>query len=493
MTWLDAPDYWLSRLVIERALGLVYLVAFLVVRNQFRPLLGERGLLPAPEFLKVVSFRQAPTIFHLRYSDRLLGAVAWTGIALSAALVAGLPEAGPAWLPMAAWLALWPLYLSIVNVGETFYAFGWESLLLEAGFLAIFLGSTRFAPSVLVVFLLRWLVFRLEFGAGLIKVRGDTCWRDLTCLYYHHETQPMPNPLSWFFHNLPKRMHQAEVLGNHFTQLVVPFALFLPQPIAGTAGLVILVTQAWLLLSGNFSWLNFLTMVLAISSLPDSMLRLVLPVTHGPLQATPAWQEGFALGLAILVVFLSYWPVRNLISRRQYMNASFNPFHLVNTDGAFGSVTRVRYEIVVEGADDAGLPGSSGWKEYEFKGKPGDPMRRPPQVAPYHLRLDWLMWFAAMSTPRQHPWFITFLLKLLQNDRATLKLLRRNPFPARPPAVIRARLYHYRFATPEERRRTRAWWERSLVGDYVPALSLGPATETGRSANDGVETPGSEP
>src|ERR1700682_2633690 len=493
MTWLDAPDYWLSRLVIERALGLVYLVAFLVVRNQFRPLLGERGLLPAPEFLKVVNFRQAPTIFHLRYSDRLLGAVAWTGIALSAALVAGLPEAGPAWLPMAAWLALWLLYLSIVNLGETFYAFGWESLLLEAGFLAIFLGSTRFAPSVLVVFLLRWLVFRLEFGGGLIKLRGDTCWRDLTCLYYHHETQPMPNPLSWFFHNLPKGMHQAEVLGNHFTQLVVPFALFLPQPFAGTAGLVILVTQAWLLLSGNFSWLNFLTMVLAISSLPDSMLRLVLPVTHGPLQATPAWQEGFALGLAILVVFLSYWPVRNLISRRQYMNASFNPFHLVNTYGAFGSVTRVRYEIVVEGADDAGLPGSSGWKEYEFKGKPGDPMRRPPQVAPYHLRLDWLMWFAAMSTPRPHPWVITVLLKLLQHDRAPLKLLRRNPFPARPPAVIRARLYHYRFATPEERWRTRAWWERSLVADYVPALSLGPAPETGRSANDGVETPGSEP
>src|ERR1700694_2325299 len=204
MTWWDAPDYWLSRLVVESALGLVYLVAFLVVRNQFRPLLGERGLLPAPEFLKVVSFRQAPTIFHLRYSDRLLGAVAWTGIALSAALVAGLPEAGPACLPMAAWLALWLLYLSIVNVGETFYAFGWESLLLEAGFLAIFLGSTRFAPSVLVVFLLRWLVFRLEFGAGLIKLRGDTCWRDLTGLYYHHETQPMPNPLSWVFHNLQR-------------------------------------------------------------------------------------------------------------------------------------------------------------------------------------------------------------------------------------------------------------------------------------------------
>jgi hypothetical protein len=272
--------------------------------------------------------------------------------------------------------------------------------------------------------------------------------------------------------------------------LVVPFALFLPQPIAGTAGLVILITQAWLVLSGNFSWLNVLTMVLAISSLDDSMLRFVLPVTHGPLQATPGWQEGLALGLAVVVVCLSYWPVRNMISRRQFMNASFNPFHLVNTYGAFGSVTRKRYEIVVEGTDGPDAVGSSGWKAYEFKGKPGDPMRRPPQVAPYHLRLDWLMWFAAMSTPRQHPWFIAFLLKLLQNDRATLQLMRRNPFPDHPPAAIRARLYHYRFTTPEERHRTRSWWERTLVGEYVPALSLRPATEEGRSVDGDAESQG---
>ena len=239
--------------------------------NQFRPLLGERGLQPAPRFLAAVPFRRAPSIFHLHYSDRFLTVVAWTGAGLAAAALAGLPEAGPAWVSVAVWLAMWALYLSIVNVGQTFYGFGWETLLLEAGFLAIFLGPAATAPPTLVLWLYRWLLFRVEFGAGLIKLRGDRCWRDLSCLDYHHETQPLPGPLSWFFHHLPRPLHRAEVLANHATQLVVPFGLFAPQPIARTAALVIVVTQAWLLVSGNFSWLNLITIVLAVSAMDDAL------------------------------------------------------------------------------------------------------------------------------------------------------------------------------------------------------------------------------
>ena len=147
------------------------------------------------------------------------------------------------------------------------YGFGWESLLLEAGFLAIFLGNDDTAPPVLVLWLVRWLLFRVEFGAGLIKLRGDPCWRDLTCLYYHHETQPMPGPLSWFFHHLPKPLHRVEVAGNHFAQLVVPFALFAPQPVASVAAAIVIVTQLWLVLSGNFAWLNWITIILAFSAI----------------------------------------------------------------------------------------------------------------------------------------------------------------------------------------------------------------------------------
>src|SRR4029077_558365 len=209
MTWLEAPDYWLARLVIERGIGAIYFVAFLVALKQFTPLLGERGLLPVTEFVASVPFRASPSLFHLRYSDRLLRAVAWTGLATSALVVSGVPDAWPVPLEMLAWAALWALYLSIVNVGQTFYSFGWETLLLEAGFLAIFLGPAwTFAPLPLV-YLVRWLLFRRAFGAGLIKMRGDECCRDPTCLYSHPQPQPMPNPLSWYFHHLPRLLHRV--------------------------------------------------------------------------------------------------------------------------------------------------------------------------------------------------------------------------------------------------------------------------------------------
>ena len=472
MEWFGAPDYWLSRLLFERALGAIYLIAFLVARNQFPPLLGERGLLPTPRFLAVMRFRDAPSLFHIRYSDRLLGAVTWVGMALAASIVVGLPQAGPLWAPMVVWLALWVLYISIVNVGQTFYAFGWESLLCEAGALAILLGSSDTVPPILVVFMVRWLLFRVEFGAGLIKLRGDRCWRDLTCLRYHHETQPMPNPLSRRFHLLPARLHQAEVLANHGAQLVVPFLLFTPQPVASIAGALIVVTQVWLICSGNFSWLNVITITLAIFAFSDSTLALVLPVDTPPLSSPPGWYDAVVIAVAAFVALLSYWPVRNLISRAQRMNYSFNRLHFVGSYGAFGHVTKERFEVIVEGTEEPRLTPATTWREYEFKGKPGDPRRRPPQIAPYHLRLDWLMWFAALGTPAQHRWFERFVMRLLENDRATLKLIRHNPFPERPPTYVRARLFRYRFTTRPEKHETGAWWVREPLSDYLRPKEL---------------------
>ena len=426
-----------------------------------------------PRFLAAVPFPRAPSLFHLHYSDRLLQLVAWVGVGLAAAAVLGLPEQGPAWLSMAAWLVLWALYLSVVNVGQTFYGFGWETLLLEAGFLAVFLGPAAQAPPTLVLWLYRWLLFRVEFGAGLIKLRGDRCWRDLTCLDYHHETQPLPGPLSWFFHHLPRPVHRAEVLANHATQLVVPFGLFAPQPVAGLAALVIVATQAWLVASGNFSWLNLITIVLAAAALDDRLLAAVLPVDPPAALAAPAaWQRAAVVALAVLVAVLSVRPARNLVGRRQLMNASFDPLRLVNTYGAFGAITRVRREVVLEGTEEPAPGPATVWAEYQFKAKPGDPRRRPRQVAPYHLRLDWLLWFAAMSPPSAHPWMATLVARLLENDPATLKLLGRNPFPDHPPALVRARLYRYRFTTRAERRQTGAWWSRDLLGDYLPPLRL---------------------
>ncbi|MFE7957097.1 lipase maturation factor family protein [Streptomyces sp. NPDC057413] len=469
MDWFTAPDYWLSRLVFQRALAGLYLIAFLAAALQFRALLGERGMLPIPRFTARVPFRRAPSLFHLRYSDRLFAGCAWAGCAVSAALLAGVDGYLPLGAAIALWLVPWALYLSIVNVGQTWYSFGWESLLLETGFLAAFLGNDDVAPPVVVLFLLRWILFRVEFGAGLIKMRGDACWRKLTCLDHHHETQPMPGPLSWFFHHLPKPLHRVEVAANHVTQLVVPFLLFAPQPVATAAAALMIVTQLRLVLSGNFAWLNWITIVLAVPALrfPDGGAPASAPAT------APLWYEVVVLAVAALLVFLSYHPVVNMISRRQVMNRSFDPLHLVNTYGAFGSVSRVRYEVVVEGTLDDVPREDSDWREYEFKGKPGDPGRWPRQFAPYHLRLDWLMWFAALSPAYAGAWFEGLVERLLENDRDTLRLLRRSPFPpGTPPRHVRARLFRYRYTTWRELRETGACWNRTYVREYLPPTRL---------------------
>ncbi|MFC4004630.1 lipase maturation factor family protein [Prauserella oleivorans] len=474
--WFGDPDYWASRLVYQRMLAAIYLVAFVVALNQFRALLGEHGLLPVPRFLARVRFRESPSLFHLHYSDRFFTIVAATGALVSAVLLAGLADGLPIWAHMALWTVPWVLYLSIVNVGQIWYSFGWESLLLEAGFLTIFTGPSHIEPAVPMVWLLLWLLFRLEFGAGMIKMRGDRCWRDLTCLYYHHETQPMPGPLSWYFHHLPKPLHRVEVAANHVAQLVVPFALFAPQPVATVAACVVIATQGWLVLSGNFSWLNVVTITLAVSAVDGSLLPLSPPTLDEP----PAWYRGVVLALFAGVAVLSYWPIRNLVGRTQLMNYSFNRLHLVNTYGAFGSVTRDRYEVIIEGTDAEEISPDTRWREYEFKGKPGDPYRRPRQIAPYHLRLDWMLWFVSLSPRYGARWLPELVTRLLSGDRQTLKLLRGNPFPDTPPRFVRARLFHYRYTTWQERRETRAWWVREPVGTVV---------RTCRLADDGTPVP----
>ncbi|MFJ2824694.1 lipase maturation factor family protein [Streptomyces toxytricini] len=486
MDWFTAPDLWLGRLVFQRALAGVYLVAFLAAALQFRALIGSRGMLPVPRYVRFVPFKRAPSLFQLHYSDRFFAGCAWTGAVLAAALAAGAGDAVPLGAAMAMWAVLWALYLSIVNVGQTWYSFGWESLLLEAGFLAVFLGNADTGPPVLVLWLLRWAAFRVEFGAGLIKMRGDACWRKLTCLYHHHETQPMPGPLSWFFHHLPKPLHRVECAANHVTQLVVPVLLFAPQPVASYAACAIVATQLWLVLSGNFAWLNWLTITLALPAVDFT------PVAGPPPAAAsappPVWFAVLVCGVTLLVLVLSRHPVRNMVSRRQVMNRSFDSLHLVNTYGAFGTVSRVRDEVVVEGTPDA-VPREDGeWREYGFKGKPGDPRRLPRQFAPYHLRLDWLMWFAALSPGYARDWFGPFVERLLEGDRDTLRLIRRNPFPGAPPVYVRARLYRYRFTTWRELRETGAWWHRSLVREYLPPTRLSVVSGSGgagaRSASE---------
>jgi hypothetical protein len=484
MTRSESPGYWLTRFVLLRALGLVYTVAFAIVVNQWRPLLGSHGLLPAQTFLDDVgraygrgfsTFLRLPSLFWLDASDSAFRAGGYLGLGLSLTVLFGFAN-----VPILT--ALWFLYMSFVHAGQVFYGYGWETLLLETGFLAIFLAPLwqprpfppkTPAPTVVIV-LLRWLIFRMMLGAGLIKLRGDPCWRDLTCLVFHYETQPNPNPLSWYLYQLPAWFHKLEVLFNHLAELVAPFFVFGPRRARHIAGGLIVLFQVLLILSGNLSFLNWLTMVPAIACFDDGLLGRLLPyrwqvgLAGRVAEAKDTKARGIAVYLlAAVVAFLSINPVRNMLSPGQVMNTSYDPFDLVNTYGAFGSIGRERYEIVLEGTNDLDPGPDARWTEYEFNCKPGNPMRRPCWISPYHYRLDWQMWFLAMPGAGTDPWFVHLVAKLLEGDRDARGLLAPGPFEGRPPLFIRGRYYRYELTHPGES----GWWSRRLESEYLPPVS----------------------
>jgi hypothetical protein len=473
-------SFWLTRSVFLRALAGIYAVAFAVLCQQVVPLIGAQGLLPAEVYLErigaVTSFWQQPSLFWFGCSDRMLQLSAASGLLLSLLAVCGVDHA----LLMA---ALWVLYLSFVHVGQIFYGYGWETLLLEAGFLSIFLGPwTKFrslrdaTPPPTVMFIwLWWLLFRVMFGAGMIKLRGDACWRDLSCLFYHYETQPVPHALSRILHFAPRWFHQLGVLFNHFVELVVPFGLFCRRRIRHAAVACVIAFQGFLIASGNLSFLNWLTMAIALGGLDDGVWRKLLPsrwlLRSEQLTANARPNRArtcFVVAYSIAVVLLSISPALNMLSPRQQMNTSFEPLHLVNSYGAFGSIGRERDEIILEGTTDHTLSNATRWRPYEFKCKPGDVRRTPCWITPYHYRLDWQMWFAAMSRIDHEPWLVNLIYKLLQNDPAQLALLDGNPFPNMPPRYIRAELYRYHFAALGSGR----YWRRERVAGYLPAVSL---------------------
>ncbi|MCA9720264.1 MAG: lipase maturation factor family protein, partial [Myxococcales bacterium] len=413
-----ASTYWLTRFVILRGIGLVYLVAFLVAAFQLAPLIGEGGLLPAGPYLERLAahsggrgagFLNAPSVFWLDHSDAALLAVSLVGALLSAAVVLGLSNA-------AVMIALWCLYLSILHVGQRWYSFGWETQLLETGLLAALLCpllgwrplSARHPPPRVPIILLRWLIVRIMLGAGLIKLRGDPCWVELTCLETHFETQPLPNPLSPLLHHLPAWALRGGVLMNHVTELVAPLFAFGPRRARHVAGALMILFQLVLIVSGNLSFLNWLTIVPCLACFDDQLLRRLTParwrerITAGRGPAPPSAAHRYVTyAFAALVAYLSLPVVANLLGREQAMNRSYDRLHIVNTYGAFGSVGRERLELVFEGTadelDDPLAREDADWREYAFKCKPGDPARRPCVISPYHYRLDWLIWFAALD------------------------------------------------------------------------------------------------
>jgi hypothetical protein len=483
--WVADPGvtFALTRFLILRLFGLVSLMAFATWVNQGPALVGQHGLLPAAlRFARradelggrTAAFFETPSLFWISNSDRFMFGCGWLAVALSAAVLAGYANA----LML---LALWALQLSIVSAGQTFYAFGWESQLAETAFLCAFLCPLldgrpfpRLGPPRIVIWLFRWLIFRIMLGAGLIKLRGDPCWRDLTCLDFHFETQPLLNPLSPLFHALPHGVHKAGTLFNHLVELIAPFFIVAPRRWRHAGGLAMLALQLVLIASGNLSFLNWLTIVPIIACFDDRFLarlvpaRLATTATRACAMATSSrGQRGAVAALALVVAWLSVEPTLNLLSPDQAMNAAFDRLRLVNTYGAFGSVGRVRNEIIFEATADRVITPATRWSAYEFKCKPGDPARWPCLMSPYHYRLDWLIWFAAMGEPTQFPWAIHFVWKLLEADPAVLDLLAHAPLGRQKPGHVRATLYRYTLAPLG----SREVWQRAELGPWLPPLS----------------------
>jgi Lipase maturation factor len=480
------PTYWLTRFMILRLLGIVYAVAFLVAINQILPLIGSHGLTPVGIYLKRVSatlgseaagFMRLPSLFWIWHSDAVLLSLAWAGLILSLVVVAGFANA-----PLLG--VLWFLYMSFVHIGQEWYGYGWEIQLTETGFLAIFLCPLvdmrpfpkRPTPLPIII-LFRWLIFRIMVGAGLIKLRGDEIWRHGTALYYHFETQPIPGPLSRWFHFLPRVALKIGVWFNWLAELIAPFFVFWPRLARHIAGVIIVLLQVILIVSGNLSFLNWLTIIPALACFDDGFWARLLPrvlvhkAEHASVNAetskpmiTTAWV------ITALIAILSFQPIANMLSPGQIMNTSFDPLDLVNTYGAFGTVGQERLNLIFEGTMDDDSTDNANWKPYIYKGQPVLLDKRPPQIAPYQLRLDWQMWFAAMSSSEEYPWTFNLAWKLLHNDRGALSLFASNPFPGKPPRYVRAVLYRYTFA--RQGNPQNVWWTRERLYVWMLPTSL---------------------
>jgi predicted DCC family thiol-disulfide oxidoreductase YuxK len=450
-----------------RLLAAIYLIAFASLAVQITGLIGSNGILPLRGYLAAVSktlgargYWSMPTIFWLVHGDWFLKGACIAGAALAMLLMLGILKGLWERLLLA---GLYILYLSLCTVGQDFLSFQWDSLLLETGFLAIFLGNSK-----VVVLLFRWLLFRLIFLSGVVKLTShDPVWRDWTALAYHYMTQPLATPLAWYMYQLPlgfQRFSTATVLG---IELAIPFLFFAPRRWRFGGAALALFLQVMIFLTGNYTFFNLLTMSLCVFLFDDRALARL----H--LRAREAHTKTAAVTVAaLLILVVSFSELHQM-----FFDAPFDsenalvriagPFQIANTYGLFASMTTSLPEIIVQGSNDGVT-----WLDYEFPYKPGDLGQAPHWVAPYQPRLDWQMWFAALSDYRGTPWFTNFMVRLLQGSPDVLGLLAKNPFPNAPPKYVRAELFDYSFTNFTTRRTTGDWWGREPRGLYFPPISL---------------------
>lgn len=440
--------------VFLRLLGLVYLISFASLWPQMVGLVGSNGISPVAVTLKAMradygwhAFLFTPSLFWFAPKDATLLAICALGCAAALFLIFGVAT-------RAAAIAAYVLYLSIVAVGQPFTSFQWDSLLLETGFLAIFAGSEWLALAF------RFLLFRLMFEAGLVKLTsGDPNWRNLHALRYHFFTQPLPNPLSYYMQQAPTWLLDSLTLMTLAIELAAPFMIFAyPKRVRQAAVVLLVGLQAVIAATGNFAFFNLLTIFLCIWALDDDCLGRMARL---PLRQLPSPKFRKVLdGCVISLIGLSVLQIFGL-------SPSFlESFEIVNPYGLFAVMTTERTELIIEGSND-GIE----WQSYSFRYKPGDVYRGLPIVAPYQPRLDWQMWFAALGSPENNLWATTLVYRLLVGEPSVLQLMDRPPF-AKPPRSIRISAYSYTFTRLDQRRESGAVWQRKVLGIWFGPVSL---------------------
>jgi len=494
----EPSNYRFSATIFLQLLGLIYFIAFLSLWSQILGLVGENGILPADQFLGNIAdrfdwrgFWFYPTLFWFYINDSILLFFCALGAGLSLFLLLGFKN------PLLLFF-LWLIYLSFVTVGGDFLSFQWDILLLEVGFLAIFLAPFKkihkkvslrfFSPDLWILWLYRWLLFRLTFSSGVVKlISQDVSWRDFTALNYHYETQPLANIISWYAHQLPELFQKTSVLIMFVIELIIPFFIFSKRRLRIIAAFIFITFQILIILSGNYCFFNLLTILLCFWLIDDQVWSKIFKKTIASLKEFKEktffhWPKKILVSVSIFILLLSslhflrtlrFQP--SILKPLHYLVWITHPLHISSSYGLFAVMTKERPEIIMEGSHDG-----KKWFVYEFQYKPGVLNEAPKWVAPHQPRLDWQMWFAALGHYRQNPWFISFCLKLMQGSKDVEGLLKNVPFK-KPPKYLRALLYDYQFTNFKEKKKQGNWWKRELKGYYHPPMSLRKENKQGAS------------
>ncbi len=482
-----AAGHLIARWLFLRALGGIYFSAFFALLFQVRGLIGTHGILPAAEYLQTLRgvgwlrFWEAPTLLWVSSGNAMLVGLCWVGL-IASVLVA--LNVLPRWMLAVCFLC----FLSFVAAAQDFSGYQSDGMLLEAGFLALFVApggwrpgwGTRSRGVWAAYLLLLWEWFRIYFQSGLVKLEsGDETWRNLTAMYEYYQNGPLPTWIGWYLQHLPHWFHVASAGLTLFMELVLVWLALFGRQARLVCFWVVTVWQVVVIATANYAFLNYLVLVLAVLLLDDRTLVRWVPRRwrsglRGEVEESRRWVRAVggasAAGMLSWVGYATLVPMVQMLAPQTHLPetpvAWLEPFRVANQYGLFAVMTPHRLEIEFQGSNDG-----AHWAAYPFRYKPQELNERPRIYAPYQPRFDWNLWFASLGQWQQNLMVPRTEELLLEGDRDVLGLFAGDPFPGAPPKYVRAVLWQYWFSTSAEKRATGAWWRRQMLGAYAPTFT----------------------